>query len=273
MRAKLKNWLKRLLALLLEPIPYGRDCYIKFIDSGTGMAYRGVFSSHAQALAAVDAGRSKYDVLNQNKAEKVAAGTEGLDNWFHIDDYPFLFWLQQQVGEVDTLLELGGSLGHFFYSSQPFADYPAKLSWIIAELPEAVALGKRVAEQRGEQRLDFIDSAGLASAPAVDLFITAGTIQYMPDELTTILASLKQLPRHVLVHRLPVLPVDSCWTLQDLGLCEVPYRLYGERVLFNALALLGYKIVATWEHQRPVNIPFYRSHSAEKYIGFYCCLD
>lgn len=270
----MKNWIKRLLAPLSELIPFGRGLYIKYIDSGASMSYRGVFSSFHEASQAVcQGGQAEYDILNRNKVEKVKQGLEDLDNWFQVEDYPFLFWVSQLVQRSNQLLELGGSLGHFYYSSQRYTSYAVDFNWTIAELPEAVALGKQIASQRNETRLNFIESSGLDDAPAVDLLITAGTIQYMPDDFSTILTSLKKLPRHVLVHRLPVLEGNSCWTLQNLVLCEVPYRLYGEQALFNGLRRLGYKIVAGWEHPRLVNIPFHSKHQVKKYIGFYCCLD
>jgi putative methyltransferase (TIGR04325 family) len=143
------------------------------------------------------------------------------------------------------------------------------MRWTIAELPEAVKLGASIARERGEQRLTFLDSGHLSAAEPAGVFMTAGTLQYMEAPLWTILPTLAKLPPHVLVHNLPVHKTRSYWTLQQLSLCEVPYRIYSHTELVEQMANLGYRQVDTWNSPRAIEIPFHREIEVEGYLGFY----
>jgi putative methyltransferase (TIGR04325 family) len=194
---------------------------------------------------------------------------QGLDRWFHDIDYPLLFWLSKLVVPGNQILELGGSIGHFFYTSERFHRYPNDISWTIAELPEAVRLGSKIAQQRNEQRLHFIDSSHIDAAPACQIFLTAGTLQYMTSTLPELLQRLPALPAHVLVHNLPCHKNEAFWTLQNLGVCELPYYIYNLQALKAEMASLGYQLTAEWKNPRYIEIPFQRHMAVEGYLGFY----
>jgi putative methyltransferase (TIGR04325 family) len=132
-------------------------------------------------------------------------------------DYPLLFWLSRAFEPGLRVLELGGSLGHLFYRLETRAPFPDDARWAIAELPHAVELGHEIAERKGERRLSFIDSAVIADAGPCDLFVTAGTLQYMETGLPSILSGLDTLPSEVLVHNTPMHATREWWTRQNLG--------------------------------------------------------
>jgi putative methyltransferase (TIGR04325 family) len=151
---------------------------------------------------------------------------------------------------------------------------PKHTIWTVAELPEAVALGTSIGQKRGEQVLGFIDSSQISDAAPASLFLTAGTLQYMEDSLSKTLQDLKQKPKHVLVHHLPVHKTKSFWTLQKLFLCEVPYRVYEHQTLIADMQRLAYNLVSEWQYPRTIEIPFWRNQtSIEGYLGFYFKLD
>lgn len=239
-----------------------------------GISYRGMFNSFEQAQAAIPGTANKeYDVINTNKAENEDQELKGLDTWFHDIDYPLLFWLSELVTDKIHLLELGGSVGHFFYTSERYHKYPDDIVWTIAELPEAVKLGARIAQQRNEQRLRFIDSAQIHDTAASQIFVSAGTLQYMNTSLPEILKKLPALPEHVLLHNLPCHKSEAFWTLQDLEACEVPYYIYSAQTLKAEMNRLGYNLRAEWKNPRIIEIPFHRELAIEGYLGFYFHLN
>jgi putative methyltransferase (TIGR04325 family) len=267
---KIPDPLKHRAKALLELMPAGRDVYLLIAKRRIGISYRGVFQDAVTARNAIPpAKKNDYDVINRRKAENEAQEKERLENWFHTEDYPLLFWLSRLLHEPSSVLELGGSVGHFFYSMQRYYPCGAGIRWTIAELPEAVKLGRKLAVERGETHLSFVESNEIARQPAADIFLTAGTVQYMETPLPELLQSLTTLPSHVLVHNLPTHADRSYWTLQQLPLCEVAYRIYSRRDLVAGMQALGYSLVADWNKARTVEIPFHRDLEVEGYCGFY----
>jgi putative methyltransferase (TIGR04325 family) len=261
--------LKRRLPSIFELLPAGRDLYLMLARKRIGISYRGLFSSRAAAQAAIPGDTAKeYDVINKGKARHEAEEKQRLETWFHLEDYALLFWLSRLLDQRSAVLELGGSVGHFFYSIQRHGICGREIRWTIAELPEAVKLGAAIAQERDERRLAFIDSSRLADVEPADIFVTAGTLQYMEAPLWTILSGLTQRPTHVLVHNLPVHEHRGYWTLQQLPVCEVPYRVYSHAELVDQMTSLGYRQVDTWKKPRDIEIPFHRETKVEGYLGF-----
>lgn len=260
-----------LIEALSRLVPYGEDLFVKHLKNRHQIQYRGRFDSCAAAKAAVQENTtSEYDIINKNKSGKVEEGREELDIWFENHDYPYLFWVNQLTQTNSALVDLGGSLGHFYYSTQKHVQYPDDFKWYIAELPEAVKLGTDIAKERNDERLAFVDSANMSELPAVPIFMTAGTIQYMEPDLVEMLESLKALPEHVIVHKLPATENESYWTLQNLQVCEVPYRVYARCEVLAGLRKLGYEVKAEWYYERDLEVPFHLDAKVDRYIGFYC---
>lgn len=260
--------LKRFLKSLIRLFPGGDDYLLGVEVDEYGLRYRGVYRSFDEAHSA-RRNVNEYDVINAGKNEKVESGDEKLDTWFSKDDYPLVYWLHCILNENSKVLELGGSLGHFFYSSKPYLPIAQQLPWQIAELPGAVKLGAKIAESRAVSTLSFIDSQELGEADAANVFMTAGTIQYIESTLPQLVASLKQKPEHVIVHQLPVHDSQSFWTLQDLQRCEVPYQIYSHEQLVATMSEQGYAMVDTWYKDRTIRIPRHSAHTVNRYAGYY----
>jgi len=90
----------------------------------------------------------------------------------------------------------------------------------------------------------------------VDVFMTAGTLQYMPKRLPGIIDEFNEEPRHVLIHNLPVHAEKEFSTIQNLGLCEVPYRIYSVALLCEEMKSRGYELIERWVNDRKIEIPF-----------------
>lgn len=262
--------LRQRLRGAIELLPYGRDVYLALAGQPRlGIAYRGVYPAADAARASIPARRTNaYDRVNELKGQNQDDEKEKLGSWFSDVDYPLLFWVSRQIEPGLRVLELGGNLGHFYYSLADRAPLPDDHHWTIAELPEAVDLGRKIAAERGESRLEFIVSDRIEQAPECDLFVTAGTIQYMERSLADMLASLPRRPRTLLVHNTPMHRDREYWTRQDLGVCEVPYRVQSRSKFIDEIERLGYRLGAEWLHERAVEIPFHRELAIEGYCGF-----
>jgi putative methyltransferase (TIGR04325 family) len=266
---KLRTAVKQKLKEAIFLLPYGRDIYLYMWRKRIGISYRGFFHSFDAANQAISHKKAnQYDTINKNKTSQIEQERNSLEKWFFDEDYPVLFWLTKHLRKNEVVVELGGSVGHSFYSFEKFGPYPEGIRWYIAELPEAVKLGETLAREKNESRLTFIDSSDIGETAAADIFFTAGTLQYMKDELPKILRSLPRLPQHVIVHNLPSHPLQSYWTTQYLDICEVPYRITSTKHLVQAMLELGYEIVDRWKKERQVEIPFHRNLQVEGYLGY-----
>ena len=267
--------LKRSARQTIETLPFGRDMVLYLERGGGGITYRGVYDSYDAAHAAVNpAVGDHYDRINVAKQERIGEGTEELDSWFFSYDYPLAFWLQKLLhGGARRVFELGGSLGHFFYSAEQLLGYPEDLHWTVAELPAAVELGARIAAERDEARLSFVDSSSPDVEAPIDVFMTAGTLQYMESSLEDIIGRFAQRPKHVLVHKLPSHASRTFWTLQNLGSVEMPYRVSSRSGLAAAMSGLGYRLVGEWVQDRTIEIPFHLDLVVEGYLGYAFTLD
>nr|WP_238942414.1 methyltransferase, TIGR04325 family [Marinobacter sediminum] len=242
-----------------------------------GITYRGIFDSFDQAQAS--AARqlpNQYDVINENKGDHLEQELPAIDKRMLDIDYPLLFWLSQLMKPSQTIWELGGSLGQSFYSFEHYFRYPDDLKWVIEELPAAVKGGEKIAAQRGEQRLAFVESDPASQPSEADIFLTAGTLQYMEPNVTDMLDNFSGLPTHVLIHNLPAHPSESFWTLQYLEVCEVPYKIHSISALIAAMKEKGYELIDQWKNPRQIDIPYHPDKKVEGYCGFYfrnssCC--
>ncbi len=241
--------------------------------SRQSISYRGTFASRQEAEAAINPHEtSQYDVVNKKKSENIQQEEQKLDTYFKDADYPLFFWLSQTLTPGCNVLELGGSLGHCYYTCERFQILPPQVNWVVAELPEAVSLGRQLAEKRQQTALSFItsDSNSMAATGPADVFVTAGTLQYLEQELWLILDGLTDKPRHVLVHHLPVHNETDYWTLQKLALCEVPYHVYSRRSLLEEMNQRGYALDTEWHYPRYIEIPFHRRATAIRGYQGYC---
>ncbi len=255
----------------IEVLPMGRDIFLYLTrNPSRGISYNGMYLDYTEVSARVASRKNGYyDIVNEKKAAHKENENAKLEAWFQDADYPLLFWTSQLLHDGIHLLELGGSIGHFYYGAKQRIKLPDGMRWTVAELPGAVKLGQELAEERGEDCLKFLDSANIKAAAPAELFITAGTLQYIEKALWVILSELQTMPEHVLVNNLPTHKNRSFWTLQNLSVCEVPYRIYALDELKTEMKRIGYKLIHSWSYPRYIEIPFHRDLVIEGYLGFY----
>ena len=259
---------KKRLRGLIDLMPYGVDLRLWLGRKRLGITYRGVFESHSEAMQSLGSSNNQYDLINREKALHEEEERQSLDRPIPDFDYPLLFWLSRLLKPAGSILDLGGSVGHFYYRSQQYFQHPAGIHWQIAELPAAVELGRRFAVERKASRLSFFDSAQSTPLPPVDVLMTAGTLQYMEESIEDLMTRFESRPRHILINSLPMHRTQDFWTLQNLGACEVPYHVFSELSWLDGLKRQGYRIVDRWSQLRRIEIPFYGDRLVESYQGF-----
>lgn len=266
----MNNALKKRIINSLELLPFGHDLYLQLARKRLGITYRGVFDSFENAHnQSIDSLSNEYDVINQKKGKHLEEEIPLIDKRVLDIDYPLLFWLSRLIKPSDQILELGGSIGQGFYSFENYFPYPDGIGWTIAELQAAVEAGQKMARQRHEDRLEFIVSEKLHEAKRADIFVTAGTLQYMNSSISQLLEQLAEPPKHVLIHNLPAHPSKDFWTLQYLGVCEVPYHVHSLADLIPSIEKAGYSLVDQWKNKRLLEIPYHPNNKVEAYFGFY----
>jgi len=102
-----------------------------------------------------------------------------------------------------------------------------------------------------------------------DVFLAAGSLQYLEASLGTILESLHTRPRHLLINKTPLVEGDSVVTLQGIGVSFCPYHLFNRRAFLEPLERLGYELVDSWENaEQSCQIPF-SVQRVDAYSGLY----
>ncbi|MEM9172562.1 MAG: methyltransferase, TIGR04325 family [Pseudomonadota bacterium] len=253
------------LKQLVELAPWGRDLAMLWRNRHRGSrSFAGVFPTFdaAQTAASVD-GRGAYD--NQNQSKTLEDELAGIDQWFDQSDYALLHWVTQWVGAGDRVVDLGGSVGHTFYTFDRLQGLPTELTWQIQELPAAVALGQQIARHKRESRLRFSTDWPDQEAGKTDVLLSAGTLQYMPINIDELLRRVR--PERVLLHHLPSTSGAPFWTVQLLNKSSVPYQIFSWPQVQAALSDAGYEIIDEWWQARRVDIPFKRKAFADAYRG------
>lgn len=261
--------LKQLLAEQAVRVPLGRSLLIRRhkqrFDSATGTLriFHGLYPDFASAIRDIPAGRLEgHD--NEASALRLA------DARLHISpfDYPVLFWLQKLLPGCRLLFDLGGGAGISYLSYRSYLQYPSTMTWLVAELPAAAALGAKIASQeRGADQLRFTTS--LDELPRADILLLAGVLQLI-DKPFELLRSAARLPPHLLINKIPLGDRPAAVTLHNTGAALCAYHLFNRAQFLSDCQALGYQLVDEWSTpELSANIPFFPERQIRAYSGFY----
>lgn len=227
------------------------------------LGFRRAFPSFAAAQACA----SKYIQAGHEHLEEIRFHTSIADT-VRESDYPILFYLAPLASELRDVFDLGGNVGNLFYAYQQKITFPSTLVWTVYDLPVKKPLGEKLAAARGETRIRFADT--LAEASGSDVFIASGSLHYFEEPLHDILASLKDLPKHVFVNRTPCSTGSDLITVQDNRSYLVPCKLHSRTTLISGMQALGYKLQSEWPvYERRLSVPTHPDLCAPNYSGFY----
>ena len=184
-------------------------------------------------------------------------------------DYPVLFWLKNILAENQTLFDFGGHVGGHFYAYSRYLRYPPGFRWMVCEVPAILLAGEQMAVREGAPSLNFTDRP--EEAEGADIFLAAGSIQYLESPLLSeLLGSLKRMPRHLLINKVPLHDGQPFVTLQNNGFSFNPFYVFNRREFVSALESLGYELIDSWnDESRSGRIPFHAEKSFRCYSGLY----
>ena len=187
-----------------------------------------------------------------------------------LSDYPVLFHLQNLLGEVKSVLDIGGSAGNLFYCYSKYLQYDAGFTWTVFEVPENVQAGRHIAELKGEKRLRFTDQ--LHECTNADAVIISGALHYFDPLPPELMGDLGEKPRHVFINRTPVTDGQTAITIQDAGFyfAMSPARILSRKTLLEAMAGANYELKDEWTiPDLRFRIPLSPASSVSAYSGFY----
>ena len=267
----------RLLATLLiytSRISFGRSVVLFARSVGPVrwllerlLGYRCSFSSFEQAKSCssqfISAGHEHEDDIRMHLSSSRAARES---------DYPVFFYLSQSEKPLTSVFDFGGNIGNLFYCYQNYLNFSKGISWKVYDLPELRQAGQKIAAERGESRLNYVN--GFDQLDAVDLFLASGSLHYFESSLPELLAQAKRLPSRVIVNRTPFSNAGDLITIQDNGSFLVPCKLHNKQKVLDGMAALGYKLRGSWPvAERALYVPLHPDCSSSTYFGFYFELD
>lgn len=224
---------------------------------------RGVYESQAEAAAAAPASLPLgYDhdgpaSMYRDRLKRVFPG-----------DYPMIYWLGRALGGgAKSVFDLGGHVGVSYYAYQRYLRFPDELTWQVNDVPAVNALGTELSTMLDKRKaISFTDS--FAGAGQADILFTSGCLQYLDQTLAEKLAALAHRPRWLLINLLPLHENRAYWTVQNIETAFCPYRIQQEKLFFEGLTGLGYKLLDRWENpEKHCEVAFNAQCSLEQYYG------
>jgi putative methyltransferase (TIGR04325 family) len=224
--------------------------------------------------------RRKFDSLPQARRAAAAFNASGHEHPANVErhlaalekiresDYPVLYYWSQIRPMPLRVLDLGGNVGNLFFAYHRYLCFPGDLKWRIVELPSVREAGERLAAEKNEGRIRYVDK--IAFAGEVDLFLSSGSLHYFDESLPDLLLQLNNLPPHVIVNRVPVCRGKEICTVQDGWAYVVACKIQNLETLVGSMEKIGYELVESWEvNEMKELVPLYPESSAFRYSGFY----
>jgi len=253
-----------MLSSLLQFPPRESAYKRKFLNNQDENLFMGSFES----FAAAEAGAPPSKAVGYDNAE--AAKLYSPQIYFY--DYPALFWLGRSIDAgLTRVFDLGGHIGIKYYAFRRVLSYPDNLHWTVCDVPGVVESGRALAVQReATAQLDFTTDPRDASG--CDLLYASGRLQYLPQRIDAILASLAVKPRRIILNTTAVHPERTIYTLNSIGVAVCPYRIEHYDELMAELMRSGYKKRDAWRNEgKPIEVPFVDGGDKPYYAG--CCFD
>ena len=221
--------------------------------------FLGVFRTRAEAVARIPAS------WNIGADDPVP---ENYDPAIPERDAPVVRIFADLAPKVKTVFDLGGSVGMGFYRYRTKIAYPPDLRWTVCDFPRVIEVGRRMARERGETQLFFTDKQEEGSG--TDVYLTCGALQFFDESFAEMLGKLKELPRHILVNRVPLTEREAFYTLQHTtGNSILPYNIRNVQEFTSGVEALGYKLVELWKVDRSCDILLRPDYFVKNYYGAY----
>lgn len=186
-------------------------------------------------------------------------------------DHPAMFWLATSMHQgMRSVVDIGGSVGIKYYAFRDLIDYPQDLRWRVVEVPAAVRLGREFSADKNTHHLTFTED--LASSDGSEVLFASGSLQYLPQSLPDLLATLAVKPRRIVVNTTPIHATQSFFTLNSIGSAYCPYRVQSLESFVEGVRQCGYRLRDQWQNiGKALDLPFNSEFSVPHYSGF--CFD
>ena len=256
------NFFKVLGRELILNAPALRETFLDYEFTHKAQSFRGVYESFYEALEHAPARKP----VGYEWEDDTPTGEAVADD-FNPADYAVLYWLMQILPQAHRVFDLGGNMGVAFYAYRQFLKFAPELRWTVCEIPSTVVAGRALAAKRGVAQLLFTEDR--TAAEGADLYFTAGALQYIEEPFGEILGRLKQRPRQVILHRVPMQDGDAFVTLQNNGTWLAPYKVANESELVAGVTALGYELVTQWPTFRNLQVLQHPFDRRAAYKGMY----
>ncbi|GGC58577.1 methyltransferase, TIGR04325 family [Chelatococcus reniformis] len=239
--------------------------------------FQGLHQSHGEAEAF--AASMKKVGWDDEALAKVLVGDEDqsrsgpeLSKSLQTSQFAVMLWLTKLLRPGDTIIDLGGAGGTFYETCTRYGLLDMPVLWHVVDMPEMIVRGRARHEALQSKTISF--GSHLAEAPDSDILLALGAIQYMPDPLGEtgpgILESMKALPEHVLINKVPLIDDDDVWTVQSHVTTACPYRLFNRRKFMSYFEAHGYRLHDAWHvPEITVEIPFHPERALPGLEGVY----
>lgn len=247
----------------LRQIEYNRE-FGRAVDKNL---FRGVYESFEQLQCDIPATKAigyDHDAPAQMYLERLRQ--------VYPADYPVMFWMQKILPDCRRVFDFGGHVGVARYAFHRYLGFPDNLHWMVCDMPLVVEQGRKLAREKQQAHLDF--TTEISDANACDLFFASGSLQYLEQPLSEMLAGLLVKPKYVLVNLLPLHEKYEYVTLQNIGTAFCPYKIFNRERFVQGMQDLGYCLNDGWRNaEKSCSIPFYDEYSLSCYWGLYFSLD
>ncbi|MGH9643444.1 MAG: methyltransferase, TIGR04325 family [Terriglobales bacterium] len=230
--------------------------------AGTLRLFHGIYPDFASALRDVPAGRLE----GHDNAPSVLRLADGRLRIYPFD-YPVMFWLQKLLPDCRLLFDLGGGVGISYFGYRKYLQCPPAMTWLVGELPAAVAHGEQIAHQEGAESLRFTTS--LEELEHADILLASGTVQLI-EKPFEMLRSVRRLPPHLLINKAPLYNRPAAVTLHNTGAALCASHLFNRAQFVSECQALGYELVDEWANLGlAAHVPYFPQHAIPAYTGFY----
>lgn len=228
--------------------------------------YRGIYPSYEAAAQALPSGN-----LQGFGHDVIVNYFEGEECLWKNHDYPAAFWLREALRTENTVFDLGGGWGQSYYAYGPYIDYRPELRWTVCDVEAFVNRGRKVAAERVATHLEFTCNPDDLSGSRI--LLTGGALQYLKDDLSSILDRLDSKPKHIIINRVPMYGGSDYYTIQRMIHSYAVYKIMNRESFIKRITDRGYELRDSWDQPRAVNVMFHPECLVTAYFGFYFILQ
>lgn len=191
---------------------------------------------------------------------------------FQTSQFAVLLWLSRLLKSGHAILDFGGAGGVFYEICSRYDLLSVPLHWHVVDMPETVKRGIARHQQLKSSMISF--GTDLVDAPASNIMLMLGVIQYLPDPLGEkgpgVLEAVKTLPSNILINKVSLTDGRDVWTIQNYVTTATPYRFFSRQKFMAYFEAHGYRLRDRWlVPEISVAIPFHPERTLPFLEGFH----